>query len=77
MQEIESQAINAQREINVVKGAVSAKQRDIRLLELTNRELKVLPKDTKVYEGVGKMYAFGHDVFDRFYAETKIFSGLS
>lgn len=55
MQEIESQAINAQREINVVKGTVSAKQRDIRLLELTNSELKVLPKDTKVYEGVGKM----------------------
>ena len=55
MQEIESQAIQAQREINVVKTAVAGKQRDIRLLELTTTELKTLPKDTKVYEGVGKM----------------------
>ena len=55
VQEIESQAILAQREITVVKTAVSAKQRDVRLLELTTGEVKLLPKDTKVYEGVGKM----------------------
>lgn len=57
VQEIESQAISAQREINVVKTAISAKQRDIRLLELTSTEVKQLSKDTKVYEGVGKMYS--------------------
>lgn len=55
MQEIESQAISAQREINVVKGAVTTKQRDIRLLDLTTSEVKQLSKDTKIYEGVGKM----------------------
>lgn len=55
VQEIEIQAISAQREINVVKSTISAKQRDTRLLELTSSELKTLPKDTKVYEGVGKM----------------------
>lgn len=58
MQEIESQAISAQREISVVKGAVTTKQRDIRLLELTTSEVKQLSKDTKIYEGVGKMCAF-------------------
>lgn len=55
VQEIEAQAVHAQREINIVKTAVSAKQRDVRLLELTSSELKSLPDDTKVYEGVGKM----------------------
>ena len=47
--------MSAQREINIVKGAVSAKQRDIRMLELTSNEVKQLSKDVKVYEGVGKM----------------------
>ena len=55
-QEIESQAVSAQREINVVKGAVAAKQRDVRMLELTTKELNGLSKDTNVYEGVGKMF---------------------
>ena len=55
MQEIESQAVSAQHDINTVKAAVSAKQRDIRMLELTSSEVKQLSKDTRVYEGVGKM----------------------
>ncbi|MCJ1252497.1 hypothetical protein MMC24_000303 [Lignoscripta atroalba] len=58
VQEIESQAILAQREINVVKTAISAKQRDVRLLELTTTEVRSLPKDTNVYEGVGKMFVY-------------------
>ena len=55
VQEIETQAITAQREINVVKAAVASKQRDVRMLELTSTEVKQLDKDTKVYEGIGKM----------------------
>ena len=55
VREIESQALSAQREISIVKAAVSAKQRDIRMLELTSNEVKQLSKDVKVYEGVGKM----------------------
>lgn len=55
MQEIESQAISSQREISVAKSAITTKQRDIRLLDLTTSEVKKLSKDTKVYEGVGKM----------------------
>ena len=54
-QEIESKAISSQREINIVKTAIAAKQRDIRMLELTSTEVKQLSKDTKVYQGVGKM----------------------
>ena len=55
MQEIEAQAILAQQEINRVKLQITAKQRDIRLLQLTSNEIRALPEDTKVYEGVGKM----------------------
>lgn len=55
VQEIESQAISSQREINIVKTAVSSKQRDIRMLELTSTEVGQLVEGTKVYEGVGKM----------------------
>ncbi len=56
--EIDAQAQSAQREINIVKTAVAAKQRDIRMLELISIEVKSLAKDTKIYQGVGKMYGF-------------------
>lgn len=55
MHEIEAQAIAAQQQINVVKAQMSSKQRDLRLLELTSNEINQVPKDTNVYEGVGKM----------------------
>ena len=58
--EIETQAQSAQREINVVKTAVAAKQRDIRMLELTSSEVLSLEENTKVYRGVGKMCASDH-----------------
>ncbi|CRG84889.1 prefoldin subunit 1 [Talaromyces islandicus] len=56
VQEIESRAIASQQQIGVVKAQISTKQRDIRLLQLTSSELASLPKDTNVYEGVGKMF---------------------
>lgn len=55
MQEIEARAILSQQQLQIVKGQIGAKQRDIRLLQLTSRELNTLPESTKVYEGVGKM----------------------
>lgn len=55
MQEIEAQAIAAQQQISVVKNQILGKQRDIRLLQLTTSEISTLPRDTNVYEGVGKM----------------------
>lgn len=55
VQEIESQAVAAQQQINVVRTQITAKQREMRLLELTSGEIGQVPKDTNVYEGVGKM----------------------
>jgi prefoldin subunit 1 len=55
VQEIESQAITAQQQINVVKSQIAAKQREIRMLQLTSNEVSTLPPETNVYEGVGKM----------------------
>jgi hypothetical protein len=57
VQEIETQAIAAQQQINIVKSQISVKQREIRMLQLTSNEVSTLPTDTNVYEGVGKMYA--------------------
>ena len=53
--EIESQASTALREISLVKVAIGNKQRDARMLELTSTEMKQFDKETKLYEGVGKM----------------------
>lgn len=60
MQEIESRAIVSQQQINVVKAQITARQRDVRLLQLTSNEIGSMPKDTNVYEGVGKMYVSKH-----------------
>jgi len=56
VQEIESRALAAQQQINVVKTQITSKQRDARLLELTSSEISQLPRGTNVYEGVGKMF---------------------
>ncbi|KAL1973457.1 hypothetical protein VTN31DRAFT_6092 [Thermomyces dupontii] len=56
IQEIETRAIAAQQQINLVKSQIGAKQRDLRLLQLTANELRGLPQDTNIYEGVGKMF---------------------
>jgi hypothetical protein len=55
MQDIESKATFSQQQLAIVKAQMAAKQRDIRLLQLTAKELEGLPAKTKVYEGVGKM----------------------
>ena len=56
MREIESQAIAAQQQISLVRTQIAAKQREMRLAQLTRSEISALPSDTDVYEGVGKMY---------------------
>ncbi|KAK6344486.1 hypothetical protein TWF696_008122 [Orbilia brochopaga] len=56
LQEIETQAILSQQQLAVVKSQITSKQRDTRLLQLTEAELNSLPASTKVYEGVGKMF---------------------
>ncbi|RPB25741.1 Prefoldin [Terfezia boudieri ATCC MYA-4762] len=56
LQEIEARATLSHQQLQVVRGQVAGKQRDIRLNQLTITELESLPKDTNVYEGVGKMF---------------------
>ncbi|KAI9735018.1 MAG: hypothetical protein M1818_006595 [Claussenomyces sp. TS43310] len=72
VQEIETQAILAQQQINVVKSQIAVKQRDSRLLQLTYSEVAALPRDTNVYEGVGKMFVFSptDDIEKKLSAET-------
>ncbi|KAJ5086616.1 hypothetical protein NUU61_007923 [Penicillium alfredii] len=56
LQEIESRAISSQQQMQLTKAHMTAKQRDIRMLQLTSKELSELPSETPVYEGVGKMF---------------------
>ncbi|KAF8867259.1 Prefoldin beta-like protein [Acephala macrosclerotiorum] len=58
VQEIETQAIQSQQQISMVRSQIGIKTREIRKLELTSKEVSELPSDTNVYEGVGKMFVF-------------------
>lgn len=55
MQEIDARAQFSYQQLQIVRAQMAAKQRDLRLLQLTSTELSGLPKETRVYEGVGKM----------------------
>jgi chaperonin cofactor prefoldin len=57
VREIEAQSIAAQQQIGMVRTQLAAKQREMRLTQLTRSEISSLPPDTGVYEGVGKMWA--------------------
>lgn len=57
LREVETQAIVSQQQISVVRTQQASKQREMRMAHLTRTELNALPKDTHVYEGVGKMLA--------------------
>ncbi|KZF26296.1 Prefoldin [Xylona heveae TC161] len=72
-QEIETRAVVSQQQIGIVRTQIAAKQRDVRLQELTANEATTLPKDTKVYEGVGKMFVLTplENVKDRLAAEKE------
>ncbi|KAK8056742.1 hypothetical protein PG993_001969 [Apiospora rasikravindrae] len=56
VREIESQSIVAQQQIALVRTQQASKQREMRMAQLTRSEIASLPKDTGVYEGVGKMF---------------------
>lgn len=55
VQEIETQALQAQQQIGLARSQMTAKQREQRLVKLTLSEMASLPDDANVYEGVGKM----------------------
>ncbi|EOD46551.1 putative prefoldin subunit 1 protein [Neofusicoccum parvum UCRNP2] len=58
LQEIEQKAAFSQQQIGIVKAQMAAKTREQRMLQLTSSEVDSLPKDTNVYEGVGKMFVW-------------------
>ncbi|TGJ85992.1 hypothetical protein E0Z10_g2731 [Xylaria hypoxylon] len=56
LREVETQAIASQQQIAVTRTQQAAKQREMRMAQLTRTEISSLPADTNVYEGVGKMF---------------------
>ncbi|KAF2638152.1 Prefoldin [Massarina eburnea CBS 473.64] len=56
LQEIGQKKAFAEQQLLIVKQQKVANARETRLVQLTESELDSLPKDTKVYEGVGKMF---------------------
>ncbi|KAK7969766.1 hypothetical protein PG996_001797 [Apiospora saccharicola] len=56
VREIETQSMVAQQQIALVRTQQASKQREMRMAQLTKSEIASLPKDTGVYEGVGKMF---------------------
>lgn len=55
LQEIGQKKAFAEQQLVIVRQQKVAKARESRMLELTAGEVESLPKETKVYEGVGKM----------------------
>ncbi|GAM83560.1 hypothetical protein ANO11243_015480 [Dothideomycetidae sp. 11243] len=54
--EIEQKASFAQQQMVIVKSQIDSSKREIRMIDLMNTEISSLPKDAKLYEGVGKMF---------------------
>ncbi|KAF4310212.1 putative prefoldin subunit 1 protein [Botryosphaeria dothidea] len=73
LQEIEQKAAFSQQQITIVKAQIAAKAREQRMLQLTSSEVDSLPKDTNVYEGVGKMFVWSAvpDVKTRLASESE------
>ena len=55
MQEIGQKKAFAEQQLSIVRQQKAVKNIETRKLQLTASEVETLPKDTKVYEGVGKM----------------------
>jgi prefoldin subunit 1 len=56
LQEISQKKAFAEQQLLIVRQQKAARTREGRMLELTSAEVSSLPSETKVYEGVGKMY---------------------
>ncbi|KAL5601252.1 uncharacterized protein BROUX77_005501 [Berkeleyomyces rouxiae] len=54
--EIENQAMMAEQQIGISKSQVAGKQREMRLLNLTMKEVSSLPTEAPLYKGLGKMF---------------------
>ncbi|TKA28714.1 hypothetical protein B0A50_03042 [Salinomyces thailandicus] len=56
LQEISSKAAFAEQQLGIVRAQIASKNREQRMLQLSNTEMNALPQATPVYEGVGKMF---------------------
>jgi prefoldin subunit 1 len=62
LQEIGQKKAFAEQQLVIVRQQKAARTREGRMLQLTSSEVSSLPSDTKVYEGVGKMYVSNNPV---------------
>lgn len=53
--EIEQKSAFSSQQMVIVKQQMAAKNREGRILQLTANEVGALPRETPIYEGVGKM----------------------
>ena len=56
LQEIQGKAQFAEQQLVLVRQQMQSQTRKKRMLELSTAEIDALPQDTRVYNGVGKMY---------------------
>ncbi|WOO82143.1 Prefoldin subunit 1 [Vanrija pseudolonga] len=58
LQQIQTQAVTAQRQHSLVRAQIQSKEKERKILDLTVRELATVPKsdDTRMFRGVGKMF---------------------
>ncbi|KAF2131773.1 Prefoldin [Dothidotthia symphoricarpi CBS 119687] len=56
LQEINQKKVFAEQQLLIIRQQKAARTREDRMLQLTSSEVSSLPADTKVYEGVGKMF---------------------
>ncbi|KAF1911912.1 Prefoldin [Ampelomyces quisqualis] len=72
-QEISQKKAFAEQQLVIVRQQKVARTREGRMLQLTSSEVSSLPPDTKVYEGVGKMFVCTPilDVQKRLQAESE------
>lgn len=58
LQQIQTQALVSQRQLNVVKAQIANKERENTMQGLTLSQLEAEKTDARLYRGVGKMYVF-------------------
>ncbi|KAH7096010.1 Prefoldin [Paraphoma chrysanthemicola] len=56
LQEISQKKAFAEQQLLIVRQQKTARTREGRMLQLTSSEVSSLPAETRVYEGVGKMF---------------------
>ncbi|KAK4553228.1 hypothetical protein LTR86_009758 [Recurvomyces mirabilis] len=56
LQEISSKAAFAEQQLGIVRSQIASKNRESRMLQLSDTEIDALPAKTPVYDGVGRMF---------------------